>query len=165
MNRSDGRQGGERRHTVTNLELAETEARGEDYCGNINSLPKITTILPCYEGLVQEKPALVLIDTGATVNLVNHTFLDDHQGARKPDDATTIYLADGTTRGECPMHQELKVEMGPSVTRIQATVMNLRHFDAILSLPWLMEVRPRFNWERQALVMNGETVWPIHHVA
>ena len=149
---------------MTNLERTEAEARDEDYFGNISNLPKIPTTLPCYKGRVQGKPALVLIDTGATVNLVNRTFLDDPQVARRPDDATTIYLADGTTRGECPVHQELKVELGPSVTKIQATAMNLQHFDAILGIPWLMKARPRFDWDRHALIMDAETVWPIHCV-
>ena len=39
ITRSDGRQGGERRRTVTNLEFVEAQAQGEDYCGNINSQP------------------------------------------------------------------------------------------------------------------------------
>ena len=90
MTRSGGRQGGERRHTITILEIAEAEAQGEDYCGNINSQLKVTSTLPCYEGLVQGKPALIMIDTGATVNLVNRAFLDDYPEIRKQEDATTI---------------------------------------------------------------------------
>ena len=99
--RVDGRHGSKRRHTVTNLELMEAETQDESYCGNICDLPRVTVVLPCYKDRAQGKPALILIDTGATVNLINCAFLEDHWDAKGPEDTTAIYLADGTTRREC----------------------------------------------------------------
>ena len=45
----EGRRGGERRHTVTNLECAEEEVQGQEYCGNASHLPKARTTLPCFK--------------------------------------------------------------------------------------------------------------------
>ena len=95
--RVDGRHDGKRHHTVTNLELAEAETQNESYCGNICDLPRVIATLPCYKGQVQGKPTLILIDTGATANLINCTFLEDQWDAKGPEDTTTIYLVDGTT--------------------------------------------------------------------
>ena len=42
--------------------------------------------------------------------------------------------------------------------------MKLRHFDAILGIPWLLKARPRFDWDEHAIVVDDEMVWPIHQV-
>lgn len=57
---------------------------------------------------------------------------------------------------------ELEVELGPYTTTVQATELRLFHFDAIMGMPWLTKARPEFDWEHQALIMNGKTVWPVH---
>lgn len=54
--------------------------------------------------------------------------------------------------------------LGPSVTTVQATEMNLCHFDAILGIPWLTKARPKFDWDHHAIIVGGKTVLPIHHV-
>ena len=130
---------------MTNLEFVEAEMQDESYYGNICDLPRVTATLPCYKGRVQGKPALVLIDMGATVNLVNCAFIKDQWDAKGLEDTTTIYLADGMTRRECPIHKELEVEFSPLATTVQATEMDLRHFDAILGIPWLLKAQPKFD--------------------
>ena len=98
------------------------------------------------------------------MNFVSRAFFEEQPGAEEVDDSTTICLADGTTRGRCPIHKDLTVELGPSVTTVEATEMKLRHFDAILGIPWLLKARPRFDWDEHAIVVDDEMVWPIHQV-
>ena len=88
---------------MTNLELVEEKAQGQGYCGNACHIPKVTTTLPCFKAKIQGKPGLALIDTGATTNFVNRAFLEESQGTEEMEGSTTICLADGTTRGRCPV--------------------------------------------------------------
>ena len=79
------------------------------------------------------------------MNLINCALLEDQWDAKGPEDTTTIYLADGTTRRECSVHKELEVVLGPSATTVQTTEVDLCHFDAILGIPWLLKAQPKFN--------------------
>ena len=149
---------------MTNLERAEEEMQGREYCGNASHLPKARTTLPCFKAKIQGRLGLVLLDTGATTNFVNRDFLEERPGNKRKDDSTTICLADGTARARCQAHQSLTIELGPSTTTVRAIEMKLLHFDAILGIPWLLKVQPRFDWDEQAIVVDGEKVWPIHQV-
>ena len=162
--RGEGRHGGERRHTVTNLEFAEEEVQGREYCGNTSHLPKARTTLPCFKAKIQGRLGLALLDTGATTNFVNRAFLEKHPGAEGKGDSTTICLADGTAREQCRTHHSLTIELGTSITTVRAVEMKLLHFDAILGIPWLHKARPVFDWDKKAIIINDEMVWPIHHV-
>ena len=42
--------------------------------------------------------------------------------------------------------------------------MKLLHFDAILGIPWLRKARPMFEWDEDAITLNGEMIWPLHQV-
>ena len=75
---------------MTNLEVAEAEARDESYCGSVCSLLKVTTILPCYKGRVQGRPTLVLIDTGCyalgdEANVVGSSWPLCNEGTDNPE--------------------------------------------------------------------------------
>lgn len=132
---------------MTNLERAEEEIQDRDYCGNATHLPKAKTMLPCFKVKIQGRPRLALLDTGATTNFVNRAFLKEHSGAVEGESSTAICLADGTTRGQCPIHKSLTIELGSSLTIMEATEMKLQHFDAILGTPWLLKARPIFDWD------------------
>ena len=149
---------------MTNLELAEEEAQDREYCGNVSHLPKARTTLPCFKVKIQGRPGLALLDTGATTNFVDQTFLKRHPRAVKKESSTTICLADGTAREQCSTHHHLTIELGSSVTTVKAVEMKLLHFDAILGIPWLLKIRPVFNWDEQAIILTDEVIRPFHQV-
>ena len=149
---------------MTNLEIAKEEAQSREYCGNASHLPKARTTLPCFKAKIQGRLGLALLDTGATTNFVDRAFLENQSGNGRKADSTTICLADRTAQEQCSAHHSLIVELGSSATTVKAVKMKLLHFDAILGIPWLCKARPMFEWDEDAIAINGEMIWPLHRV-
>lgn len=149
---------------MTNLEAIDPDKRDLDYCGHASDTPRPMRILPSFHGHVEGRPAYILVDSGASVNFIARGLIGGLQNPEAAGQATEIGLVDGTTREVGLVHTQLKVELGPSSTTVTATELDLFHFDAIMGMPWLLKTRPEFDWEHQALVMDGQTVWLVHYV-
>lgn len=137
--KGDRRHSGERHPIVTNLKVVDPDERDLNYCGHASNTPRPMKKLPSYHGRVEGKTTHILVDSGATENFIARGFLGNNTTKDAAEQATKIGMADGTVRDAGPVHTKLKVELGPYVTTVKVTELELFHFDAILGIPWLME--------------------------
>lgn len=101
------------------------------------------------QGFIGSKPAVILIDSGATGNFVSASFVQERKlavSATGPGEEYTVALADGRPQPAGQVARAAAVRIGTYSDRQDLLVTNLRGMDAILGMPWLEQYEPAFDW-------------------
>ena len=54
--------------------------------------------------------------------------------------------------------EEMNIRVGRSVVALPVIVVDRSHFDLLLGVNWLKEVSAEFNFEKNQLIIEGETI-------
>ena len=125
----------------------------------------LTSALQVYSLFVGGKPASVLVDTGASANIVQRPFLNKltHVTARRISPPIKLILGDGETNSHVRHSASLPIATadGVALPRITAVVANISsQFDLILGRPWLRQLNPNIDFasDRISFAVNGNQV-------
>ena len=107
-------------------------------------------------GSIHSRPATVLIDSGATTNFIDASFVQRHSIQTEPlAQVQTITLGDNSKRKASQCTPPLQVQLGKHSERISFVVVPLAGCGAVLGMPWLQVHNPSVHWSDQSLEVGG----------
>ena len=114
----------------------------------INQLTTPSSGLIKLAGFVADRPAVVLVDCGATGNFVSEEFVAKCKMQSKVGSASsdTITLADGRSQPAGGVLASVVVRLGKYSEALDLTVTTLKGYDVILGMPWLVHHNPVIDW-------------------
>jgi hypothetical protein len=105
-----------------------------------------------FMGMVDDHPAYVLIDSGATTNYLSESFVKQHGIYTEPTaDTTHAVIADGTALSVTQAAPNLAVRIQEYSDTITANVMALDRYDLILSMAWLDAYCPAVDYRAKTV--------------
>lgn len=116
--------------------------------------------VPTVYGLINGKPARILLDTGCGTNAISKGFLEKHRIEMRETMSIPLDLAE-TTDKEHRINQQtdqLQIELGEWSTEKAFYVIDNNNFDAILGIPFFQSYTPEFNWDRNTMRIEGYTI-------
>ena len=94
--------------------------------------------------------ALALIDTGATISVINSDFVDEnHLVTHDKSRPLWVRNADGTLNRLGVIKKEIRgfMQHGEHKENVALSVMKMHNLDIILGYDWLLRHNPTFNWK------------------
>lgn len=126
----------------------------EDYLNQVNGNSGSLTVL---SGLIDEKPAKFLIDSGSSHDHLSLKFAESSGLELIDISPRAVSLADGST-SECnKIVKNAKVHIGAFVDKVSFRVIKLHNYDAILGRPWLFRNNPKIDWRENSLQIATKT--------
>lgn len=97
------------------------------------------------------KPAVCLVDSGASGDFIDAAFVDRHHLPLVPPPLRAevqdwVRLADGTQRSSVGMVVGAPIKMSSYSDELDLMCLPLHGFDVILGMSWLERVNPHINW-------------------
>lgn len=134
--------------------LAVPGQRSPLVVGNVTSpVPTPGRILIKLPGLVGSRPAVVLVDCGATGNFISKSFAsaNNFNLESSPD---TVQMANGHLQPADGVYRA-RLSIGSYRDRLDLTATTLEGYDVILGMPWLYQFNPKVDWRGHTLVFVG----------
>ena len=123
-------------------------------CSEINQLtsPLPSSILIKLAGSVAGQPAVFLIDCGADGNFVSSSFISRLSSPPlvRPS-SNTITLADSRTQPASGVASSIPLRLQSYTECLDLVVTDLRGYDVILGMPWLLQYNPVVDWRGATL--------------
>jgi gag-polyprotein putative aspartyl protease/Zinc knuckle len=104
-------------------------------------------------GKVNGKSAWILIDSGATENFVDESFVKENQVPIQPTPKLNVQMANGHGHNITNIinSQQLTIQTYHT-NNLSAYVMPLQRYDLILGKPWLNETNPIIDWPKNTVI-------------
>ena len=120
----------------------------------ISVTSNINSQLIKFHGQLAGKPALILLDSGASGNFISSHFISKHNihSVSCPDQS--IVLADGTEQSSTMQAPSLCVNIGKYQEKMDLSAIPLSGYDAILGMPWLEQHNPFIDWKMRTVKFN-----------
>jgi hypothetical protein len=105
---------------------------------------------------IDDHPALVLIDSGASCNFLSEDFVSRHDLPTTPRPPRPLALALKTTddTNVCDQGCTASLALQGWVEQCSFDIANLDHFDAYLGMPWLEQHRPTIDWASKTVQLS-----------
>jgi hypothetical protein len=141
----------------------------------INQLHHSTRPLVKFAGLLDGRPAVFLLDCGATGNFVSSQLVASHSIITSRASAESVVtMADGSTQLSSCSVGPTSVTIGSYTDSLAFAVVPLVGYDAILGMPWLYTYDPTISWRtrtvafkdaigRQHTLMGDLATAPLSH--
>ena len=126
-----------------------------------NLIPGGPTQLIKLHGALEGRPAVFLVDSGATGCYVSTAFMERHGLHGRHGACGTVRLADGTCKRYSAQLQRAEICIGDYIDNMwDFTVLDLSGFDAVLGKAWLDRFNPLPDWPRNSLqfVHHGKPI-------
>lgn len=105
-------------------------------------------------GSVSGQPAVFLIDSGATGNFVNASFVKRHRLATVPLLVSDLVkLADGSTQPAGSSVPSVAISLGSYKDHVDLVALPLDGYDVILGMTWLHQHNPSIDWRLRSIVL------------
>jgi hypothetical protein len=108
-----------------------------------------------FKGKINGHEALILLDSGASRNFVDTKFVQGYKLATKDITPIKVVFADGAQK---EINKELNIKELKldtyRTTGLNAQVITLKNYDAILGKPWLHHANPYINWRSNELTFK-----------
>jgi len=113
------------------------------------------------EGTLAGRPAVGLLDSGASGNFVSSSFIHAHgltiaSVANDGERRLRVTLADGSQQEARGMLQDAELVLGTYRDRISSVALPLSGYDFILGMPWLEKVQPHINWREKSVSFDHQ---------
>ena len=107
------------------------------------------------EGTLAGRPAIGLLDSGASGNFVSSSFVREHGLTTETVDGERlrVTLADGSQQDACGMLHGAELVLGTYQDRITSVALPLSGYDFILGMPWLEKIQPHINWREKSVIV------------
>ena len=120
----------------------------------IHQLTIATRSLIKLSGFVAGKPAVFLLDCGATGNFVSAEFVRKHNLSTSPlPHPDVITLADGSQQKAGSIMNAADIGIGSYTDTLDFVSLPLAGYDVILGMPWLDHFNPIVNWRKHVVSM------------
>ncbi|MGH2639675.1 MAG: retropepsin-like aspartic protease, partial [Rhabdochlamydiaceae bacterium] len=130
------------------------------HLGNTGTLLNISPLIKLNAN-VEGKPAVVLVDCGASCCFINQQLAEQHHLIKhKLQKASTpVELATGIVARSNHIVTNANIQIDSYSDQLNFVSVPLKGCDAILGMTWLKKFNPQINWELGALsfVHNGQT--------
>jgi hypothetical protein len=104
------------------------------------------------QGSIVDRPAVFLLDSGATGNFISSAFVAEHNIATSPlPQQDSVVLADGSVQKTTALARGAAVKVGSYADQFDLVVLPLSGYDAIIGMPWLDRYNPRVDWRERQL--------------
>ena len=118
----------------------------------IHQLTIATRNLIKLSGFVAGKPAVFLLDCGATGNFVSAEFVKKHNLSTSPlPHPDVITLADGSQQKAGLIVNAAVIGIGSYTDTLDFVSLPLAGYDVILGMPWLDHYNPTVNWKKHVV--------------
>jgi RNase H-like domain found in reverse transcriptase/Reverse transcriptase (RNA-dependent DNA polymerase)/Integrase zinc binding domain/Retroviral aspartyl protease/Integrase core domain/Chromo (CHRromatin Organisation MOdifier) domain len=108
-------------------------------------------------GLVAGKPAIFLVDSGATGCFVSSTFVEEHKLKSSPlPHQDFVTLANGSKQKVGALVRSAKVRVGSYTDAVDFVSLPLVGYDAILGMSWLDQYNPVIDWRKKSIKFVDE---------
>ena len=145
-----------------NMILQEDTTQPEDSVLNIMQV-RSATVKPdkkrliSFLGLINNYPAHILVDSGATNNYISEAFVAKHSLYTEPiDEPTEAILANGTSLRVIDMVPHIRIHIQDYQDDIEANVLPLEKFDMVLSMEWLDKYGPSIDYKTRSVTFDYE---------
>src|SRR4030088_2384177 len=109
-----------------------------------------------FMGLVNEQPAYILIDSGATNNYISESFVKKYKLYTEPlDKSAEAILANGISLNVTRMVSSIQIHIQDYIDELNANVLALDKYDMILSMAWLHECNPIINYRNKSITFEN----------
>ena len=110
------------------------------------------------EGKLAGRPAIGLLDSGASGNFVSSRFIQDHQLTTEvvEGDRVRVTLADGSQQDALGVLKDADLIIDTYKDRISYVALPLSGYDFILGMPWLEEIQPHVKWREKSLSFDHQ---------
>lgn len=110
---------------------------------------------------LNQRPATILVDSGASGNFVNTRFIENHRfliSMIPPDPHNTniVSLADGSKYHITHRLPHASIQLAEYSDHVDFHALPLSHYDAILGMPWLRSKNPHIDWMNQTLSFHHD---------
>lgn len=105
-------------------------------------------------GSIGSRPAVILIDSGATGNFVSSKFASTAKLALKAGPPSTASLANGQPQDASGVVCGVAVRIGSYTDRMSFNVTELSGYDVILGMPWLEQYDVKPDWRGKSVTFN-----------
>jgi hypothetical protein len=105
-------------------------------------------------GLIGSRPAVILIDSGATGNFVSSKFASTAKLALTAGPPSTASLANGQPQDASGVACGVAVRIGSYTDRMSFNVTDLSGYDVILGMPWLEQYDVKPDWRGKSVTFN-----------
>ena len=118
----------------------------------INQLTTTTRSLFKLSGFVNGKPAVFLLDSGATGNFVSAAFVAAHKFVVvELSQKDVVTLADGSQQTAGSSMNAAPIKIGSYTDEVDLISLPLSGYDVILGMPWLAHYNPTIDWKEKVV--------------
>jgi hypothetical protein len=118
----------------------------------ISQLASSTRGLFKLKGFLVDRPAVFLLDSGATGNFVSSAFVAEHNINTSPlPTQDTVLLADGSVQKTSALVRGAAVKVDSYIDQLDFVALPLSGYDAIIGMPWLDQYNPSIDWRKRRL--------------
>jgi len=118
----------------------------------ISQLASSTRGLFKLQGSIIGRPAVFLLDSGATGNFISSAFVAEHKITTLPlPQQDSVVLADGSVQKTSGLARGAAVKVGSYADEFDLVALPLSGYDAIIGMPWLDHYNPSIDWRERQL--------------
>ena len=123
----------------------------------ISQLASSTRGLFKLQGFIADRPAVFLLDSGATGNFVSSAFVAEHQLVTSPlHQQDVVLLADGSEQKTSALVPQATVKVNSYIDKFDLVALPLSGYDAIIGMPWLDHYNPNIDWRARRLLFKDK---------
>jgi RNase H-like domain found in reverse transcriptase/Reverse transcriptase (RNA-dependent DNA polymerase)/Retroviral aspartyl protease len=116
------------------------------------------------QGTIAGKPAVILIDSGATTDFISTSFVQSHSlNLTALPHEESVILADGSRTTASGALSAASVHLDSYRTLVSFMVVPLSGYDAILGMSWLDTADPRIRWKKRTITVRDPTGTHVLH--
>ena len=146
---------------MTTCSLPPSSICVESFLSQINQITTSSRSLIKLSGTLSGRPAVFLVDSGATGNFVNDAFVNKHRvSSMSLPSQDIVTLADGSQQTAAAFVPSASVAIGTYTDRLDLVSLPLAGYDAILGMPWLHHYNPHVDWQRKSIKFAGSDHLP-----
>jgi hypothetical protein len=118
-----------------------------------------STPIALYEGVINDRPVKVLVDSGAARNFIAQHLVETLSLTTENASRYKITFANGSTQTTSlqtviPLTLPGSLPSRKYSVHVKTTILDLPHQEVILGKPWLQQVNPHINWLNDKLTIN-----------
>ena len=110
------------------------------------------------EGTLAGRPAVGLLDSGASGNFVSSNFIASNGLSTESidGDRLRVTLADGSQQEARGMLKDAELVLDTYKDRVSYVALPLSGYDFILGMPWLETTEPNINWREKSVSFDHQ---------
>ena len=107
---------------------------------------------------VEGQEVIFIIDTGCSRVIISKGYMSRIRLEMVVEIDFTLNNADKTAEKQRLIFEKMNIGVGRSMVALLVIVVDRSHFDLLLGVNWIKEVEAEFNFEKNQLIIEGETI-------